>query len=632
VEDATSQSTYGLREYFERDEEINATNEATQKANAILEAYKDSVKRLTFRTDERGLYAGQKITIQSDIRGINETVNIEKVDFRPDGIDRFNYEVTATTQRLFGIEELFEQQKNQPESPTVGDEDRSFLQDIEFTAIDDETIQWSSGTIRLSNGDTYSINSNASETLTGDHVIYFDKDASTTQLQISTNFADGIGSGKLPLAYATKSGVATKGADIFPIGFGGKIQLDGSVHITDKSIIADNIAANSITANEISANTITANELTTGEFVTDTANIADAIITNAKISDLSADKLTAGTIDASTITVNNLDADNITTGTLTGRTVRAVGSSGVDLRMNSSNGRLEFLYSGSVQSYMQSDSSGNLIIDGDEKIRLQSSGVNDDIEIDSGDDIDIFGETIFLKFDKDFFVEESDQMTFNYNSDATSDDCQWDSDFNRKMILNQDGDLETEGSITENAGIDFAERFESVEEYADKKIPNGTSVVLEGEKIRPAEKNEKPIGVVSATAGFVAGEGGISWVGKYDRDEFGEKEWEKADRWTLKGVRGKKGRRKKAIEKSGRRSDWCDRTPPPKGAKIVKKWRRKLNPDFDPEKDYIPRKDRPEWNVVGLLGKVRIRKGQPVAKNWIKLRDVTEKVEEWLIK
>jgi len=60
--------------------------------------------------------------------------------------------------------------------------------------------------------------------------------------------------------------------------------------------------------------------------------------------------------------------------------------------------------------------------------------------------------------------------------------------------------------------------------------------------------------------------------------------------------------------------------------------RRKLNPDYDPDMSYTPRAERPEWDVVGLMGKLRLRKGQPVAPNWIKMRDVSADVEEWLVR
>jgi len=58
----------------------------------------------------------------------------------------------------------------------------------------------------------------------------------------------------------------------------------------------------------------------------------------------------------------------------------------------------------------------------------------------------------------------------------------------------------------------------------------------------------------------------------------------------------------------------------------------KINPKFNPNLTYVPRSQRPEWHPVGLLGMVILNKGQPTNSNWIKLRDLTETTEEWLIK
>jgi hypothetical protein len=57
-----------------------------------------------------------------------------------------------------------------------------------------------------------------------------------------------------------------------------------------------------------------------------------------------------------------------------------------------------------------------------------------------------------------------------------------------------------------------------------------------------------------------------------------------------------------------------------------------LNPDYDPNQPYVPRNERPEWAPVGLLGKLRVRKGQVLDPSWIKLRDINANVEEYLIK
>jgi len=66
--------------------------------------------------------------------------------------------------------------------------------------------------------------------------------------------------------------------------------------------------------------------------------------------------------------------------------------------------------------------------------------------------------------------------------------------------------------------------------------------------------------------------------------------------------------------------------------KFVTKERPKLNPKYHASKAYVTRDKRPEWNCVGLLGQLRLRKGQPVAPSWVKIKDISDEVELWLVK
>jgi hypothetical protein len=59
---------------------------------------------------------------------------------------------------------------------------------------------------------------------------------------------------------------------------------------------------------------------------------------------------------------------------------------------------------------------------------------------------------------------------------------------------------------------------------------------------------------------------------------------------------------------------------------------RQLNPDHDADATYIPRENRDEWDAVGLMGKLRLKVGQPTGDRWIKLRDVSGSIEEWLVR
>lgn len=260
VQDATSQSAYGVREYVKRDNNINSIAEATQIANSILAQFKDPAEKAEFITRVPCLYSGQEINITSTERSLNQDYIIEQVVFQSDHPHQFHYKVRCSTQRQYGLDDFIEAQTQEP-LETTPISDQGYSNDINFSATNYEDITWGAGTLRFADGRTYSISAGGVK-LISDHIIYLDIAVSETVLQTSTDFADGMGNGKIPLAYATKSGIATKNADIFPIGFGGKMQLDGSVHITERSIIADQIAANAVTANEIDVNDLFAQEIT----------------------------------------------------------------------------------------------------------------------------------------------------------------------------------------------------------------------------------------------------------------------------------------------------------------------------------------------------------------------------------
>lgn len=57
-----------------------------------------------------------------------------------------------------------------------------------------------------------------------------------------------------------------------------------------------------------------------------------------------------------------------------------------------------------------------------------------------------------------------------------------------------------------------------------------------------------------------------------------------------------------------------------------------LNPAYDPSLTYISRDIRPEWYVVGLLGRVLLLKDEPISPLWRKIRKYNTTYDEWLIK
>jgi len=166
--------------------------------------------------------------------------------------------------------------------------------------------------------------------------------------------------------------------------------------------------------------------------------------------------------------------------------------------------------------------------------------------------------------------------------------------------LRGDGNAYADGSWN-GGGADYAEFFEWSDGNANAEDRRGISVVLDGDKIREAVTGEEPIGVISGNPSVVGDADIDRWKGKYLRDDYGtyiQEDYEVED---------------------------------DDGNTIVQQ-RRKLNPDHNPDLEYIPRENRPEWDCVGLMGKIRIRKGQITGSRWIKMRDVSDTVEEWLVR
>ena len=171
-----------------------------------------------------------------------------------------------------------------------------------------------------------------------------------------------------------------------------------------------------------------------------------------------------------------------------------------------------------------------------------------------------------------------------------------DTEFN----LRGDGNGYCDGAWT-GGGADYAEYFEWSDSNPDAEDRRGISVVLDGDKIRPAISGEDPIGVISGNPSVVGDAAWNKWSGKYLRDEFGT--------YILEDY--------EVTDDDGN---------------TVTQQRRKLNPAYDPDVEYTSREERPEWDCVGLMGKLRLRKGQPTGSRWIKMRDISDSVEEWLVR
>lgn len=121
-------------------------------------------------------------------------------------------------------------------------------------------LDWGTGTIRFTDGTTYSIVAGTSVGIAAITYIYLDTDVSSgTVLQSTTTQATAVGDNKVLVAVALNS---TSGKDLEFQVFGG--QSSGS----PKLIVTDNLAVNSVTFNEIAGNTIIASNIDSMDLTT----------------------------------------------------------------------------------------------------------------------------------------------------------------------------------------------------------------------------------------------------------------------------------------------------------------------------------------------------------------------------
>ena len=155
-------------------------------------------------------------------------------------------------------------------------------------------------------------------------------------------------------------------------------------------------------------------------------------------------------------------------------------------------------------------------------------------------------------------------------------------------------------------GADFAEYLEWQDhnQLAEDRVGYFVSIGEHG-KLVLAGASDDVIGITSATAGYVADTATTAWQGASLRDAFGRPILHPA---TTTVVRRKPKLGATATKQAG--------SPPSQREEgkyidgILKTETRMVAQKsllYDPKRPYVPRAARPEWSVVGLLGKIYVR-------------------------
>lgn len=203
-----------------------------------------------------------------------------------------------------------------------------------------------------------------------------------------------------------------------------------------------------------------------------------------------------------------------------------------------------------------------------------------------------------------------------------------------RIEFDADGNGHFDGGADISAA-DYAEYFEWADGNPDNEDRRGHSVVLTTDgKMRIATSEDDTadfLGIVSVEAAVVGDSAWSHWTGMCERDRFGQKVYEDYELlcWGPYDEESKSYKTqttRQAMIDAGREADI------PEDAITVVKQRQKLAADYDPDREYIPRKDRQEWQAIGLMGKLPLLKGQPTAPQWRKLFDLNDEVEMWLVR
>lgn len=143
------------------------------------------------------------------------------------------------------------------------------------------------------------------------------------------------------------------------------------------------------------------------------------------------------------------------------------------------------------------------------------------------------------------------------------------------------------GTVSSSTGADYAEYFEWKDGNPNNEDRVGYIVTLDGDKIVKANSGDDVLGICSGTAMVLGDSAEWNWSKRYLTDDFGRIIYE--DRMEHhEAIYNDDG---ELIKEA-----WDEEVHAPK-----------QNPDYDSSKTYTKRADRPEWQIVGMMGKLYVR-------------------------
>ena len=147
--------------------------------------------------------------------------------------------------------------------------------------------------------------------------------------------------------------------------------------------------------------------------------------------------------------------------------------------------------------------------------------------------------------------------------------------------ISNNGNASLKGTLTQNTNADYAEYFEWKDSNPNSEDRVGRFVTLDGDKIQLADSTDDYIVGVISGAPAICGDGAEDvWSKMVVTDIYGRPQFETIHHEEVLDDKGK------VISPAHDTVEF------------------KVNPDYDPSKEYIPRSKRPEWATVGMMGKL----------------------------
>ena len=246
------------------------------------------------------------------------------------------------------------------------------------------------------------------------------------------------------------------------------------------------------------------------------------------------------------------------------------------------------------------------------------------------------------------YADDSTDQTYIHSRNVADAEKVIYSEVNNEAHFSVEADGTTRADNTSNlSDADYAESFEWADGNTSSQERRGMTVVLDGEKIKLAtdsDNKDNIIGVVSPNPAVLGDSASLGWHGRYKKDIYGTtirkpQEWLvwRKEYTYVDGVKTLCAQPDPTNPKTLEPAD-VERI---KVEDIEKFKAKNLIPDFaitnniryttygkdidttdyDPTRTYIPRKDRKEWDAIGMVGKLIVRRGQPVGTRWLLMKE-----------